>query len=97
MKELAKLALILKSLGLKAELLDDRDWETDYNMVSVWVDLGKGANMSVWYYDKDNDFAPGMYEVHLNKGEECIYDTLLLGDMLAVVTEIGKRAAKYGK
>lgn len=74
MKELKKLALILRALGLPAAYVDEVD--------SQFVDIRQGKVwMCVWYDGKG-------YEVHLFYSEKCVYDNCYFDSQIEVIREI---------
>lgn len=69
MKELRKLAIILRALGLYATV-ENNDFE-----IFVFC-KNENRSFEIWYYDTESDFMPGYYEIHLYAGRELINDQI---------------------
>lgn len=90
MKELKKLAVILRSLGITANVVSE---EITYNGVfdsdNIFCECSKGmVHFDVWHDDES-------FEVHFTFGSTLVYDTLYLDSLIQVVSEITSTIAKF--
>lgn len=91
MKELKKLALILRALGISAKVVNE---EITYNGVhdydNIFCECNKGlVHFDVWH-EELNEF-----ELHFTFKNTLIYDTLYLDSLLQVVSEITSTITKF--
>lgn len=82
MKELKKLALILRNLGISA-FVDVSDKEN----IFLCVESGKVA-FHIWKYGKDSDFMPDYYEVHYYFNNDLVTDQIYSKTLKGVVKDI---------
>lgn len=90
MKELKKLALILRALGITANVVNE---EITYNGVhdydNIFCECTKGmVHFDVWHDDES-------FEVHFTFGSTLVYDTLYLDSLIQVVSEITSTISKF--
>lgn len=91
MKELKKLALILRSLGITANVVNE---EITYNGVhdydNIFCECTKGlVHFDVWH-ENLNEF-----ELHFTFKSTLVYDTLYLDSLIQVVSEITSTITKF--
>lgn len=91
MKELKKLALILRALGISAKVVNE---EITYNGVhdydNIFCECNKGlVHFDVWH-EELNEF-----ELHFTFKNTLVYDTLYLDSLLQVVSEITSTITKF--
>lgn len=90
MKELKKLALILRALGITANVVNE---EITYNGVhdydNIFCECNKGlVHFDVWHDD-------GVFELHFTYNNTFVYDTLYLDSLIQVVSEITNTITKF--
>lgn len=90
MKDLKKLALILRALGITANVVNE---EITYNGVhdydNIFCECTKGmVHFDVWHDDES-------FEVHFTFGSTLVYDTLYLDSLIQVVSEITSTISKF--
>ena len=90
MKELKKLALILRALGINANVFSE---EVTYKGVheydNIFCECSKGmVHFDVWHDDDE-------FELHFTFKDTLIYDTLYLDKLLQVVSEITSTISKF--
>lgn len=90
MKELKKLALILRALGITAKVVSE---EITYNGVfdsdNIFCECNKGlVHFDVWHDDEE-------FELHFTFKSTLVYDTLYLDNLLQVVNEITSTISKF--
>lgn len=90
MKDLKKLAVILRALGITANVVSE---EITYNGVfdsdNIFCECTKGmVHFDVWHDDES-------FEVHFTFGSTLVYDTLYLDSLIQVVSEITSTIAKF--
>ena len=90
MKELKKIALILRALGITANVVNE---EITYNGVhdydNIFCECSKGmVHFDVWHDDES-------FEVHFTFGSTLVYDTLYLDSLIQVVSEITSTITKF--
>ena len=90
MKELKKLAIILRALGITAKVVSE---EITYNGEFAWdntfCECDKGLiHFDVWHDDKE-------FELHFTFKDTLVYDTLYLDNLLQVVSEITSTISKF--
>lgn len=90
MKDLKKLALILRALGITAKVVSE---EITYNGVfdsdNIFCECEKGmVHFDVWHDD-------GVFELHFTYKDTFVYDTLYLDCLIQVVSEITSTIAKF--
>lgn len=91
MKELKKLALILRALGISAKVVNE---EITYNGVhdydNIFCECNKGlVHFDVWH-EELNEF-----ELHFTFKSTLVYDTLYLDSLIQVVSEITSTITKF--
>lgn len=91
MKELKKLALILRALGITANVVSE---EITYNGVfdsdNIFCECSKGmVHFDVWHEE------PNEYELHFTYNNTLVYDTLYLDSLLQVISEITSTITKF--
>lgn len=92
MKELKKLAIILRALGFKVNVENETFSFGDgvvYDNIFAVVDLAN-CHWDIWH--EDNTF-----EVHFFNENECIYDMVYLAFQFDVIKQIFIDYDKYGK
>ena len=90
MKELKKLALILRALGITAKVVSE---EITYNGVheydNIFCECSKGmVHFDVWHDDDD-------FELHFTFKDTLFYDNLYLDSLIQVVSEITSTISKF--
>ena len=90
MKELKKLALILRALGITAKVVSE---EITYNGVhdydNIFCECDKGMlHFDVWHDEET-------FEIHFTFKDTLVYDTLYLDNLLQVVSEITSTISKF--
>lgn len=90
MKDLKKLALILRALGITANVVNE---EITYNGVhdyGIFCECNKGlVHFDVWH-EELNEF-----ELHFTYKDTFVYDTLYLDSLIQVVSEITSTISKF--
>lgn len=91
MKDLKKLALILRAMGISANVVNE---EITYNGVhdydNIFCECIKGlVHFDVWHEDLNE------FELHFTFKNTLIYDTLYLDSLIQVVSEITSTIAKF--
>lgn len=91
MKELKKLALILRALGISAKVVNE---EITYNGVhdydNIFCECNKGlVHFDVWHEDLNE------FELHFTFKSTLVYDTLYLDSLIQVVSEITSTITKF--
>lgn len=90
MKELKKLALILRALGITANVVSEQITCND-EIVSnnTFCECDKGlVHFDVWHDDEE-------FELHFTFKSTLVYDTLYLDSLIQVVSEITSTIAKF--
>lgn len=90
MKDLKKLALILRALGITAKVVSE---EITYNGAFAWnntfCECEKGmVHFDVWHDDES-------FELHFTFKDTLVYDTLYLDSLIDVVSEITTTIVKF--
>lgn len=90
MKDLKKLALILRALGITTKVVSE---EITYNGAFAWnntfCECEKGfIHFDVWHDEES-------FEVHFTFGSTLVYDTLYLDTLVSVVSEITSTITKF--
>ena len=92
MKELKKLAIILRALGFKVNVENETfsfgDGVTCDNIFAA-VDLAK-CHWDIWHEGR-------MFEIHFYKNKKCIYDQVYYSFQLGVIKQIFIDLDKYEK
>ena len=91
MKDLKKLAVILRALGITANVVNE---EITYNGVfdsdNIFCECDKGlVHFDVWH-EELNEF-----ELHFTFKSTLVYDTLYLDSLIQVVSEITSTITKF--
>ena len=91
MKELKKLALILRSLGITANVISEQiTCNDEFVSSNTFCECSKGnVRFDVWQ-EETNEF-----EIHFTFKDTLIYDTLYLDNLLQVVSEITSTISKF--
>ena len=92
MKELKKLAIILRALGFKVRVENEKISFGDgieYDNIFAAVDLA-GCHWDIWYEGIT-------FEIHFYKNKECIYDQVYYSFQLGVIKQIFIDFDKYEK
>lgn len=90
MKDLKKLAVILRALGITANVVSE---QITYNGVfdsdNIFCVCEKGmVHFDVWHDD-------GVFELHFTYKDTFVYDTLYLDCLIQVVSEITSTISKF--
>lgn len=90
MKELKKLALILRTLGITANVVNEEiTYKGVHDYDNIFCECDKGmVHFDVWHDDKS-------FEVHFTFGNTLVYDTLYLDSLIQVVSEITSTITKF--
>lgn len=91
MKELKKLALILRALGITAQVESEPIYFGD-ELISdnTFCFCKKGdVRFDVWHEELNE------YEIHFTYNNTLVYDTLYLDSLLQVVSEITSTISKF--
>ena len=90
MKELKKLAIILRSLGITAKVVSEEityKGVHDYDNIFCVCDKGM-VHFDVWHNEET-------FEIHFTFKDTLVYDTLYLDSLLQVVSEITSTISKF--
>lgn len=92
MKELKKLALILRALGITANVVSEEiTYKGVHDYDNIFCECDKGlVHFDVWH-EELNEF-----ELHFTFKSTLVYDTLYLDSLIQVVSEITSTIAKFG-
>ena len=90
MKELKKLALILRALGITAKVVSEEiTYKGVHEYDNIFCECSKGmVHFDVWHDDED-------FELHFTFKDTLVYDTLYLDSLIQVVGEIVGTFSKY--
>lgn len=90
MEELKKLALILRALGITANVFSEEiTYKGVHEYDNIFCECSKGmVHFDVWHDDES-------FEVHFTFGSTLVYDTLYLDSLLQVVSEITSTISKF--
>ena len=90
MKELKKLALILRALGITAKVVSEEiTYKGVHEYDNIFCECSKGmVHFDVWHDD-------GEFELHFTFKDTLVYDTLYLDSLIQVVGEIVGTFSKY--
>lgn len=90
MKELKKLALILRALGITAKVFSEEiTYKGVHEYDNIFCECSKGmVHFDVWHDDED-------FELHFTFKDTLIYDTLFLDSLFHVVSEITSTISKF--
>ena len=90
MKELKKLALILRALGINAKVFSEEiTYKGVHEYDNIFCVCSKGmVHFDVWHDDE-------YFELHSTLKDTLVYDTLYLDNLLQVVTEITSTISKF--
>lgn len=90
MKELKKLAVILRALGITANVVSDTiTCNEEVISENTFCECAKGlVHFDVWHDD-------GVFELHFTYKDTFVYDTLYLDSLLQVVSEITSTISKF--
>ena len=91
MKELKKLALILRALGINANVISEQiTCNDEFVSSNTFCECLKGnVRFCVWQ-EETNEF-----EMHFTFKDTLIYDTLYLDNLMQVVSEITSTISKF--
>ena len=90
MKELKKLALILRALGINAKVFSEEiTYKGVHDYDNIFCVCSKGmVHFDVWH---DDDY----FELHFTFKDTLVYDTLYFDNLLQVVSEITSTISKF--
>ena len=90
MKELKKLALILRALGITANVVSDTiTCNEEVISDNTFCECLKGSvRFDVWHDDEE-------FELHFTFKNTLVYDTLYLDSLIQVVSEITSTIVKF--
>lgn len=90
MKELKKLALILRALGITANVVSEQITCNDefFSSNTFCECLKGGVRFDVWHDDES-------FELHFTFKDTLVYDTLYLDSLIQVVSEITSTIDKF--
>lgn len=90
MKDLKKLAVVLRSLGITANVVSDTiTCNEEVISDNTFCECLKGSvRFDVWHDDES-------FEVHFTFGSTLVYDTLYLDSLIDVVSEITTTIVKF--
>ena len=90
MKDLKKLALILRALGITANVVSDTiTCNEEVISDNIFCECTKGmVHFDVWHDDES-------FEVHFTFKNTLVYDTLYFDSLLQVVSEITSTISKF--
>ena len=90
-KELKKLALILRSLGITANVISEQiTCNDEFVSSNTFCECSKGnVRFDVWQEETKE------FEIHFTFKDTLIYDTLYLDNLLQVVSEITSTISKF--
>ena len=90
MKELKKLALILRALGITAKVVSEEiTYKGVHEYDNIFCECSKGmVHFDVWHDDET-------FEIHFTFKDTLVYDTLYLDSLIQVVGEIVGTFSKY--
>lgn len=92
MKDLKKLAVILRSLGITANVISDPVFTIYHQIIRYdnYCFCTKGmVHFDVWHDDES------FFEVHFTFKDTLAYDTLYLDTLVSVVSEITSTISKF--
>ena len=91
MIELKKLALILRALGITANVVNEEiTYKGVHDYDNIFCECDKGlVHFDVWH-EELNEF-----ELHFTFKSTLVYDTLYLDSLIQVVSEITSTIAKF--
>lgn len=91
MKELKKLALILRALGITANVVSDTiTCNEEVISDNTFCECTKGmVRFDVWHEELNE------YEIHFTYNNTLVYDTLYLDSLLQVVSEVTTIISKF--
>ena len=90
MKELKKLALILRALGITANVIvEEITYKGVHDYDNIFCECDKGLlHFDVWHDDET-------FEIHSTLKDTLVYDTLYLDSLIQVVSEITSTISKF--
>ena len=90
MKELNKLAIILRALGITAKVFSEEiTYKGVHEYDNIFCECSKGmVHFDVWNDDED-------FELHFTFKDTLIYDTLYFDRLIKVVSEITSTISKF--
>lgn len=90
-KDLKKLALILRSLGITANVISEQiTCNDEFVSSNIFCECLKGnVRFDVWHEELNE------YEIHFTYNNTLVYDTLYLDSLLQVVSEITSTISKF--
>ena len=91
MKELKKLTIILRALGITANVISEQiTCNDEFVSDNTFCECSKGlVHFDVWH-EETNEF-----ELHFTFKNTLVYDTLYLDSLLQVVSEITSTITKF--
>lgn len=90
MKDLKKLAVILRALGITANVVNEEiTYKGVHEYDNIFCECTKGmVHFDVWHDD-------GVFELHFTYKDTFVYDTLYLDCLIQVVSEITSTISKF--
>jgi hypothetical protein len=90
MKNLKKLAIILRALGITANVVSEQiTCNDEFFSSNTFCECSKGmVHFDVWNDDES-------FEIHFTFKDTLVYDTLYLDNLLQVVSEITSTISKF--
>ena len=90
MNELKKLALILRALGITANVVNEEiTYKGVHDYDNIFCECDKClVHFDVWHDDEE-------FELHFTFKSTLVYDTLYLDSLIQVVSEITSTIAKF--
>ena len=90
MEELKKLAIILRALGITANVIvEEITYKGVHDYDNIFCECDKGLlHFDVWHDDED-------FELHFTFKDTLVYDTLYLDSLIQVVSEITSTISKF--
>ena len=91
MKELKKLALILRALGITAKVVSEEiTYKGVHEYDNIFCECSKGmVHFDIWHEDLNE------FELHFTFKDTLVYDTLYLDSLIHVVSEITSTISKF--
>ena len=91
MKDLKKLALILRALGITANVVSEQiTCNGEFVSDNTFCECYKGSvRFDVWHEETNK------FELHITYKNTLVYDTLYLDSLLQVVSEITSTISKF--
>lgn len=91
MKDLLKIAIILRMLGMRVKLLDIVNKDMRFLEVKH-----RNFTFDIWKYSKSSSYCSGQFEVQTYDGGLLRYDGTILDTAKGVITEILQQDFQFG-